>query len=85
MDLLSRQGYGDFRFTPGFFLENGIRVVGANAECAIDYSWLGLMLRKYYLNHRVERNLTAIVSNLTHIYQDYFPLVHPSPLKYWLA
>jgi uracil-DNA glycosylase len=56
-------------------------LVGANAECAIDYIGRGSYAQKYYLNHRAERNLTATVSNFDAYLPDYFPLVHPSPLN----
>ena len=42
---------------------------------------VGSYAQKYYLNHRVERNLTATVSNFDAYLPDYFPLVHPSPLN----
>ena len=42
---------------------------------------VGSYAQKYYLNHRIERNLTATVSNLDAYLPDYFPLVHPSPLN----
>lgn len=42
---------------------------------------VGSYAQKYYLNHRVEHNLTATVSNFDAYLPDYFPLVHPSPLN----
>ena len=42
---------------------------------------VGSYAQKYYLNHRVERTLTATVSNFDAYLPDYFPLVHPSPLN----
>jgi uracil-DNA glycosylase len=42
---------------------------------------IGSYAQKYYLNKRLEKNLTETVRNFQSYLTEYFPLVHPSPLN----
>lgn len=46
---------------------------------------IGNYSQKYYLNKRIEKNLTETVRNFKNYLPEYLPLVHPSPLNIgWL-
>ena len=46
---------------------------------------VGSYAMKYYLNHRMKKNLTETVRNYKEYLPEIFPIVHPSPLNIrWL-